>query len=825
MRAGDKTLDSSKSMPQVLHVEPWAMDLVLIFGAQAGRSEPRSTDPRELPAGQQILALGLKELTQIVTAIAFRLKEIDDENFPTSGVRIEGWEFYSKRESLRELARHALRRHLPWSQEELAAVIRYGAENDVTRLPYAFLLRQVEHAVEARGIEVSLADALRRLAVFSNSRPSISDDPAKFNERLQRLISGTAKPDPAVVPGEWRLGIFADLESLPAAAAAASRRALDHAVAAMERAKPSNTFLNAARSTLGEDEGLPVRLMSWVEAYEAKLEQPDGNEDAVRALIWMLGVSDGAKVAGRIGRFGELCFKKRPNFGPRSLKLGNACLQSLKMLGGVHAAAELTRLRSRLRYPRVVGQVEAILSDFAARLGLDREELEEMALPTFELSHEGERRLPVGNGMAIVRVLGTREVRLSWKRSDGREAAAVPKELKEASPDAVRAARAVAKEIEGALAGQSARIERLYLFDRRIAFDAWRERYLEHPLVAPLTRRLIWSFESAGKVVAGLPRDGRIEGMRGEEISPSADMSVSLWHPLRADPDHVLRWRRRLAALSVTQPFKQAHREIYVLTDAERQTEFYSNRFAAPILRQHQFKALCDQRGWRFHLMGQWDSHNTPTRPLPWRDSRVEYRVDMIDDAEITVSAVYTLISTDQVRFVARDGTAVRLADVPPLLFSEVMRDVDLFVGVTSVGNDPNWAEGGRQPRFNEYWREFAFGELGQSGRARAEVLAALLPSLDIATQCELAGRFLVVRGKLRSYKIHLGSGNIQMAPNDHYLCIVPGRGSPGTGAVDNLVLPFEGDRTLSIILSKAFLLAADDKIKDPSIVSQIGRR
>jgi hypothetical protein len=40
-----------------------------------------------------------------------------------------------------------------------------------------------------------------------------------------------------------------------------------------------------------------------------------------------------------------------------------------------------------------------------------------------------------------------------------------------------------------------------------------------------------------------------------------------------------------------------------------------------------------------------------------------------------------------------------------------------------------------------------------------------------------------------------------------------------------NVALPFEGDMTLSVILSKAFLLAADDKITDPSILSQIVRR
>jgi len=79
------------------------------------------------------------------------------------------------------------------------------------------------------------------------------------------------------------------------------------------------------------------------------------------------------------------------------------------------------------------------------------------------------------------------------------------------------------------------------------------------------------------------------------------------------------------------------------------------------------------------------------------------------------------------------------------------------------------------------------------------------------------------VEGKLRTYKIHLGSGNILMRPNDEYLCIVPRRGE-GAGT-DTVFLPFEGDRTLSIILSKALLLADDNKIKDETITRQIKRK
>jgi hypothetical protein len=50
----------------------------------------------------------------------------------------------------------------------------------------------------------------------------------------------------------------------------------------------------------------------------------------------------------------------------------------------------------------------------------------------------------------------------------------------------------------------------------------------------------------------------------------------------------------------------------------------------------------------------------------------------------------------------------------------------------------------------------------------------------------------------------------------------VPDRGAAAKAGGQRLFLPFEGDTTLSVILSKALLLARDDKIKEKSIVRQI---
>ena len=76
------------------------------------------------------------------------------------------------------------------------------------------------------------------------------------------------------------------------------------------------------------------------------------------------------------------------------------------------------------------------------------------------------------------------------------------------------------------------------------------------------------------------------------------------------------------------------------------------------------------------------------------------------------------------------------------------------------------------------------------------------------------------VRGNLHEYKIHLGSANVMIEPDNQYRCIVP---APARSP--RIMLPFDGDQVLSVILSKTALLVADDKITDPQILRQLPRR
>jgi hypothetical protein len=221
--------------------------------------------------------------------------------------------------------------------------------------------------------------------------------------------------------------------------------------------------------------------------------------------------------------------------------------------------------------------------------------------------------------------------------------------------------------------------------------------------------------------------------------------------------------------------------------------------------------------------MVAWNGENAAELRLPGADLIVEFAVDPVwrgqdDGSDMSETGMALYMATDAVRFLRHSNReAIALVDVPDLTFSEVMRDVDLFVGVASVGADPTWYDRGPEGH-RRYWRDYSFGELSASGQVRRAILERLLPRLAIAPRCAFDDRFLVVRGDLRTYRIHLGSGNIQMEPNNQYLCIVPARGTASP-----VFLPFEGDHGLAVILSKALLLANDRAITDPTITRQIG--
>ena len=773
------------------------------------------------PAGRALLALDRPQRAAAAAEVLLRLREAARASSGT-------YTFANRRTLLQALALRLVNASAPLEEEE--AVRLAEAASQLTKYlfwdaPVGALLKVFEEHVKAHGLSARLREALARIECVP---PSPRDK--RHSDHLQDLLRGIVREEPSKVeirPGEaWADALRAELAGLdPAGVNVGQKRAWQDLLLHCQSAKaatPSSKWGSRAEElvrAVGREDfrriaGAVLSRIGRTGTDAAPLDPEQS--DLLRGIVWATASVADQQFLGVLGQTALACFQKIPNHGPRSAKIGNACLHVLGGASDRTAVVQLSRLLLKFRTGSIRQQIEKALNAVSKRTGLTPAELQEISVPRFDMEAVGVRREPIGSFTAEILL---NESELRWIDGEGKIQKSVPAAVRSAHTGELAALKKLQKEILGILSIQRDRIDQLYITPAGWDLKTWRERYLDHPLVGVVARRLIWRFGEGAEARLGIAPDGRIVNVRGEPLDGlSPETPVALWHPLESPAEEVLTWRRWLEERRIRQPFKQAHREIYVLTDAERATDTYSNRFAAHIVRQHPFMALCAQRGWRHQFQGVWDYGELPVRALPEHGLQVEFQVEGggHEEAPTSEAGIFLYLTTGAVRFLELSGAPRSLAEIPPLVFSELMRDCDLFVSVTSIGNDPNWMD--QHQWGGEQWQHAAFGEINATARTRHEILGRLLPRLKIAGRCSLTDRFLVVRGDLRTYKIHLGSGNVLMEPNDQYLCIVSGRSTP------EIFVPFGGDRTFSIILSKAFLLAEDTKISDPTILRQIRR-
>jgi hypothetical protein len=769
------------------------------------------------------------------------------------------------------VAQRLFRRKLPFTGEDLAFMTDRLAYLGLVTTHAVPIVENVVAALEKHLESSTVNDQLRQpMLQLSSALDCIVNAPEqKLRRRIAAMLEapalkGKALPRVELSPGEaWSDNAIAYLKKLPEDKCAPWMHLLNFCQQA-SGGTPSGAWLTKARTSVKAIgfEQFKKTVLTWFPLVNSPRTQPlehrspqytpDPNQlilephaNLLKGLVWCCSLREDAEISRALTALAISAYRKVPMKGPREVKVGNAAVIALGLMPGLDAVGQLALLKVRVKFGTAQKTIEKALEAAAERAGLPREELEEMAVPAYGMAEVGHYPETFGDFTAELNVSNSNSVSVTWSNSDGKLLRAAPQIVKEKFAADWKDFQTAVKDIQRMLPAQRERIDGLFLQQKSWPLPIWRERYLNHPLVGTLARRILWEFKTRGKNVTCIWFNGRMVDLDLKSVTlPDRETTVELWHPIGKDTEEVIAWRSWLDAQQIQQPFKQAHREIYLLTDAERKTRTYSNRYAAHVLKQHQFNALCGLRGWKNQLRLMVDDEYPPTtRHLPQWGLRAEFWVEGVGSdygTDTNESGVYLYLSTDQVRFYHVDATQrmahaagggyhpghrepvpepLPLAKIPPLVFSEIMRDVDMFVGVASVGNDPAWSDGGRDGRYRDYWRDYSFGELNTSAKTRKEVLERLVKKLKIAGRCSFRDRFLVVKGNVRTYKIHLGSGNILMEPNDQYLCIVPRQTELNN---ENVLLPFEGDRTLSVILSKAFLLADDSKIKDPSILSQI---
>uniref|UniRef100_UPI0040499AB5 DUF4132 domain-containing protein n=2 Tax=Flavobacterium sp. TaxID=239 RepID=UPI0040499AB5 len=727
--------------------------------------------------------------------------------------------------------------------------------HDISFWPISGFFKQIENSFSADSIPSSIVNILNDILNYKKDKSSYNyKDQLKLDEKISAYLFANTANSGAVKPSFF---LGEDDFQKPANDLLNQQKEKDknlwfELMVIAQKAngsKPTQKYLNDSKKVidqLGSDKfkkltqewfnlviNLKEKTVTQTQVYDRREYTYSSiefltsiNSDAIKGFVWMTSCFYDKQTIHIISTLANRCFKKIPQKGPASAAVGNACLYTLFTSKGLDGIAQLSRLRLKIKQNNTLTLIEKYIDEAAKKLGVSSIEIEDLAVEDFKLNNH-QLVFTFDNYSGIIVLVGIGKSTIKWIKPDGSEQKTVPQIVKDKFAIKLKKLKAIQKQIDQTTASQKERFDRMLRSNRTMKLDYFIDKYLQHGLLSFVINKVIFKFSNDNESCLAINIDKKWFTINYDLVDISKYGSVSLWHPVTSSTNEVKEWREFLLKSEIQQPFKQAYREIYLLTDAEVNTRTYSNRMASHILKQHQYVTLAKGRNWKARLIGSWDGGDLDTAQLflPEYKIRVEYWVSALaaDDA-FNETGIWNYVTTDQIRFLnSESNELIELVDVPPIAFSEAMRDVDLFVGVASVGNDPTWSDSGGLPNnYRDYWQSYSFGDLSEIAKNRKEILQGLIPRLKIASVAHVDDKFVVVKGKIRTYKIHIGSTNILMEPNDQYLCIVADRSKKDTS--QNLFLPFEGDNGLSVIISKALLLANDDKITDTTITSQINR-
>lgn len=236
------------------------------------------------------------------------------------------------------------------------------------------------------------------------------------------------------------------------------------------------------------------------------------------------------------------------------------------------------------------------------------------------------------------------------------------------------------------------------------------------------------------------------------------------------------------------QPFRQVFRELYVKLNEEKEQN-YSRLFAGHQIQPTKTVATLKTRRWIA-------DHESGLEKIFYKDNiavTMYALADWFSPSDIEPPTLEYVAFSDRKTF-----KFIPVGEVPDIVYSEAMRDVDLAVSVAHAGSvDP---------------------QASHSTVAMRKVIVLCNIELFGLKNVTVEGTHAFIKGSLGEYTVHLGSGVVHMR-GVHQLNVLPVH-SQHRGKI---FLPFlDEDPKTAEIISKIILFADDKKIKDPYILEQM---
>ena len=255
---------------------------------------------------------------------------------------------------------------------------------------------------------------------------------------------------------------------------------------------------------------------------------------------------------------------------------------------------------------------------------------------------------------------------------------------------------------------------------------------------------------------------------------------------------HWHEWQKFIFENKIVQPFKQVFRELYVKLEEELEKN-KSFMFAGNQIQPKKAVATLKSRRW----IADYESGLQKVFYKQNLIAEIYAQADWFSPADIECPAIEYVYFSPR-RYTGIKSEAFKIKDIDDILYSEIMRDVDLAVSVAHAGSvDPETSH--------------------STIEMRRAVCEFTLPLFKIEN-VRFEKNFAFIKGSRAEYSVHLGTGLARKTAGSAINIVAVHSQQRG-----KLFLPFvDEDPKTAEVLSKILMLARDESIKDPYILEQI---
>ena len=311
------------------------------------------------------------------------------------------------------------------------------------------------------------------------------------------------------------------------------------------------------------------------------------------------------------------------------------------------------------------------------------------------------------------------------------------------------------------------------------------ENLMTNPVIAPILKSLVFKMGNN----LGYYVDKKLKSAKKKAVAVKDDSLLKIAHCFDLfESGEWSAYQKDIFDRELKQPFKQVFRELYVKTVDEKGRD-KSLRYAGHQVQPSKTVALLKTRRWI--IDGQ-----EGLEKVYYKENiiaKIYALADWFSPADIEAPTLEEVQFFDRKTF-----KPILIDDVPDLIFTEVMRDIDLVVSVAHIGDvDPEASHSTIEMR-----------------KAIIEFNCKLFKLKNVT----FTENHALIKGERAEYSIHLGSGLIHQKAGSA-INVLPVH-SQHRGRV---FLPFiDDDPKTAEIMAKVLLFAQDDKIKDVFILEQI---